>query len=113
MSKVIPSKAIYTIIPSWLGLGFYRGTQHYGRDYKKLCIRYEEKKNNKYYADIGIGDKPQYLYTHSVGFGLFGLLFYGNPITVMGVIPKEIYRLEVNIRGLHEEKEKDSYYDFL
>jgi hypothetical protein len=99
------------IITSWLSLaslGFYRGTKHYGRDYKRECIRYEERKDNKYY----IVEKPLYLYTHCIGFGLFGLLIYANPITVLAALPKELYRLEVNIRGLDEEKEKDNYHDF-
>jgi hypothetical protein len=97
------------ILSSWVSLGFYRGSKFYGHDYKKDCIRYEERKNNKYYTV----DKPQYFYTHCVGYGLFGVLLYANPITVVAIIPKEIYRLEVNIRGLNEEKEKDKYYEFL
>jgi hypothetical protein len=96
------------ILSSWVSLGFYRGTKHYDNDYIKECIRYEERKNNKYY----IVDKPQYLYTVCLGYGLFGILLYVNPITAALVIPKEIYRLEVNIRGLNEEKEKDKYYEF-
>jgi hypothetical protein len=100
-------------ISSWLSiasLGFYRGTKHYNRDYKKECIKYEERKDNKYYN--GYKHKPLYLYTHCIGFGLFGVLFYANPITFIAALPKELYRLEVNIRGLNEEKEKDDYHDF-
>jgi hypothetical protein len=96
------------ILSSWLSLGFYRGTKYYGHDYKKDFIKYEEKKDNKYYTLV----KPQYFYTHSFCFGLFGMLLYTFPITVVLVIPKEIYRLEVNIRGLNEEKENDKYYQF-
>jgi hypothetical protein len=97
------------ILSSWLSLGFYRGTKYYGRDYKKECIRYEERKDNKYYTV----DKPEYFYGQCVAYGLFGILLYVNPLTFAAVIPKEIYRLEVNIRGLNEEKKKDSYHDFL
>jgi len=100
-------KAILFIITSWSGLGFYRGTKNYGHDYKKKCIEYEESKNTKYYTM----QKPQYLYSSCVWFGLFGFLLYVNPLTAFVVIPKELYRLEVNIRGLHEEKEKDKYYE--
>ncbi len=107
MSKVV--KYIFpVVIPSWLSLGFYRGTKYYGRDYKNDCIRYEEKKNNKYYTVV----KPEYFYIYCVGFGLFGFLLYANPVTIPMVIPKELYRLEINIRGLNEEKEKDDYHDF-
>jgi hypothetical protein len=107
MSKGV--KFISVIIPSWLALGFYRGTKSYGRDYKKKCIEYEERKNNKYYTVLT--QKPQYLYSSCVWFGLFGFLLYVNPVTALVVIPKELYRLEVNMRGLHEEKEKDEYYE--
>jgi len=100
-------KTFLFIITSWTGLGFYRGTKNYGHNYKKNCIEYEEKKNNKYYTVV----KPQYLYSTCVGYGLFGFFIYVNPITAFVVIPKELYRLEVNIRGLHEEKEKDKYYE--
>ena len=96
------------ILSSWVSLGFYRGTKYYGNDYKKHCIRYEERKDNKYYTV----DKPQHFYTHRFGYGLFGVLLYANPVTFVLIIPKEIYRLEVNIRGLNEEKEKDKYYEF-
>jgi hypothetical protein len=50
-------KTFLFIITSWTGLGFYRGTKNYGHNYKKKCIEYEEKKNNKYYTT----QKPQYL----------------------------------------------------
>lgn len=103
-------KLILSFYASWATLGFYRGTNYYRRDYKKECIKYEEKKDDKYY--ITHKHKPEYFYTYCLGFGLFGLLLYANPLTFSLVIPKEIYRLEVNLRGLNEEKEKDEYYDF-
>ena len=37
------------ILSSWVSLGFYRGTKYYGNDYKKHCIRYEERKDKEIY----------------------------------------------------------------
>jgi hypothetical protein len=99
--------AIFILTP-WVSLGFYRGTKYYGRNHNRECIRYEENKNNKYYR----GDKPEYFYTSSICFGILGGFLYANPFTFGAVILKEIYRLEVNVRGLNEEKEKDNYHEF-
>jgi hypothetical protein len=48
-----------------------------------------------------------------MGVGLFGSLLYVNPFLFPFIIKKELYRLEVNIRGLDEEKDKKYYYDIL
>jgi hypothetical protein len=90
------------IIPPWVALGFYRGTKHYEYDYKNQCIQYE--KNKKY------SEKPQYFYSSCIGIGLFGSFIYVNPFLFPLIITKEFYRLEVNIRGLDEEKDKKDYY---
>ena len=49
----------------------------------------------------------------SIPYGIFGIIMYVNPVTFPAVFAKEIYRLEVNIRGLNENKEKDFYNDIL
>ena len=36
-----------------------------------------------------------------------------NPFFTFITIPKEIYRLEVIIRGIDSEKNKDEYYELL
>lgn len=92
------------IIPSWVGLGFYRGVNYYNYNYKKEIKNYEKENNQKYYK------KPVYFYSECFASGLFGFVMYANPITMFVVFPKEIYRLEVNIRNLNEEKEKDDFY---
>jgi hypothetical protein len=91
------------IIPPWLALGFYRGSRSYDYDYKKQFIQYE--KNKKY------NEKPQYFYSICIGIGLFGSFLYINPFLFPIILGKEIHRLEINIRGLDEEKEKKDYYD--
>ena len=91
------------IIPPWVALGFYRGTRSYEYDYEKQFIEYEK---NKEYTK-----PPQYLYSNCVGVGLFGIIIYANPFFVPIILGKEIYRLEVNLRGLEKEKDKKSYYD--
>jgi hypothetical protein len=98
------------LITTWGALGFYRGSKLYNYEYKKKYLEYENRKDNKYYIYF---KKPVYLYASCIGSGFFGVLFYVNPFTLFFVIPKEIYRLEVNIRGLHEEKEKDDYYKLM
>ena len=89
------------IVPPWLGLGFYRGVIAYNHKYKCDCIEYEDKK---------ISNKPTYFYASSFGSGLFGVFIYVNPFLLPSTIFKEIYRIEVNLRGLDEEKEKHDFY---
>jgi hypothetical protein len=78
---------------SWCGLGFIRGINSYKYNHEK----YDE-------------DKP-YLYLSSIGNGLFGIVMYGNPILLPICIHKELYRLEVNIRNLEDEKKNTFYND--
>lgn len=96
------------LIPGWTALGFYRGGKLYNYDYKKKYSRYEELKDKKY-SSIS---KPEYFYSGCISSCLIGGLLYISPVTIFLVIPKEIYRVEVNIRGLHDEQEKDSYYNY-
>ena len=53
-----------------------------------------------------------YLYRDRTLYGLMGSLFYVSPALSLFIINKEIYRLEVKLRNLEEEKTKKSYYDF-
>jgi len=69
-------------IACWSGLGFYRGIKHYDYNFEN------SKKSN---------DNP-YLYSMKLRDGFLGLFFI--------TIPKEIYRLEVNIRKLKDEKKQ-------
>lgn len=95
------------LIPTWGALGFYRGCKLYNWDYKEDCILYNKEENKKYYK------KPQYFFSSCAAYGLTGIIFYANPFFLVITFSKEIYRAEVNIRGLNEEKEKRHYYTLI
>jgi hypothetical protein len=79
---------------SWCGLGFIRGINHY----KYIYNKYEKKE--------------PYIYSNSVIDGIFGIIVYANPVLLPITIHKELYRLEVNIRNLENEK-NSKYYNNL
>ena len=72
-------------------IGFIRGMNQYDYEYNEY---------NKY--------KKDYLYTNKIGTGLIGTFIYINPAFFPIVVYKEFYRLEINLRGL--EDEKNSYF---
>jgi hypothetical protein len=74
-------------------LGFKRGIDNYDYMYKKN----KDLLNNTY------------LYSTKTGVGIFVALCYINPFFLPFILCKEIYRLEVNIRNLEEEKKSDYY----
>ena len=78
----------------WSFLGFTRGMNYYDYNYKK-------------------DNYGTYLYTSRYTYGIMGLYFYLMPPFSLFVLNKEIYRLEVNIRGLEEEKNSDTYNNLL
>ena len=75
----------------WCGLGFIRGINSYTYQHYK----YENTQH--------------YLYLHSFGYGCCGILFYTNPFLLPFSVYKEIYRLEVDLRKLEDEKKTDFY----
>jgi len=98
------------ITPAWIGftgLGFYRGVKLYNYKYNYQLIEYEKKENKK------CDKKLSYFYSECFGSGLFGVIIYINPFLLPITFSKEIYRLEVNIRGMNEEKEKPSFYEII
>lgn len=86
---------VLTCYTGWCGLGFIRGMNSY--DYRKKNIYKYEKK---------------YIYTDSISNGLLGTILYANPPLFPYFIYKELYRLEINIRNLEDEK-KSTYYNYL
>ena len=84
--------------------------------YKKDTIYYNKEKEryskNKY-LDITYEPrqpvKPSYFYFSMIGYGLFGILVYVNPIMLPIVFVKEIYRLEINLRSIDNEKKTNFY----
>ena len=93
MTKFHISRTIVAL-SSWGLLGFYRGINHY--DY-----HYEKSKS--------MDRQVHYLYSTKISYGFIGFFFYLNPIFVFAAVPKEIYRLEVNLRGLESEKNSEKY----
>ena len=81
-------------------LGFYRGLNEY--DYK-----YEQHINNKYQTP-----RP-YLYSAKIVNGFVGSIFYLIPCFLIISVPAEIYRLEVNLRGMESEKKTDRYNEVI
>jgi len=84
------------ILSAWGILGFYRGINEY--DYN-----HEKRKKLNY-----LTPEP-YLYSCKIANGFTGCLFYVIPPFLVLSIPTEIYRLEVNLRGMESEKLTDKY----
>lgn len=78
---------------SWLSLGYYRGIKQY--DYKYNTSKYKEYET--------------YLYSDKIYYGLFGVIVYANVVFLPFTIYKEIYRLEVKLRGIEYEKNTEKY----
>ena len=102
----------------WAALGFYRGLDHYDYDHTKDMHDYNSKmkkweKNNIDYAKYGLDPmdppkKPAKYYLTGIGYGILGIACYFNMFLGFN-IPKELYRIEVNMRGLEDEKNKPYY----
>jgi hypothetical protein len=80
---------------SWCGLGFARGVNSY---------KYTQNKYNKI---------EPFIYSNSIIHGFFGIIMYVNPILLPITIHKELYRLEINIRNLENEKKSRYYNDLI
>ena len=91
----IKSVPMFITICAWPALGFYRGINSY--DYNHS--------NNRIYNS---STRP--LYINKVVWGFGGIMCYLNPIGGFIGLYKEVYRLEVNLRGLEDEK-KTAYYN--
>ena len=77
-------------------LGFTRGIHSYDYNHRNGWNKFEP-----------------YMYSTRIGFGVVGMFMYLCPAFYFVVIPKEIYRLEVNVRGLEDEKETRFYNNIL
>jgi hypothetical protein len=74
----------------WSGLGFIRGVNYYKFDKAK-----------------------PYIYSYLCMNGLLGTFIYATPIFMPFCIHKEIYRLEINVRKLENEKKSRYYNDLI
>lgn len=79
------NKYIIGAITMWGGLGFKRGINSYS-----------SKNENSLYVDKFV-------------LGVRGVIFYLNPFFIPYITYKEMYRLEVNLRGLEDEKKTKFY----
>ena len=97
MNMKIEYSIAITGYASWCGLGFYRGMKSY--KYKLDNNEYKKNKN--------------YLYSDSIIYGFYGVILYMNPPMFPFTIYKELYRLEVNLRNLEDEKKTEYYHDMI
>lgn len=84
----------------WSGLGFYRGIQYDN-------YWYETKMKNK--DTIYVQSHPK-LYSKAFVGGLLGALLYATLVPSVILIPKEIYRAEIVLRGLEKKR---NYYELM
>jgi len=95
MNNNIRSGLVCITMFSWPALGFKRGMNSY--DYNHS--------NNRIYKS---STTP--LYINKAAWGLCGTVLYLTPPFFFIVAYKEVYRLEVNLRCLEDEK-KTAYYN--
>jgi hypothetical protein len=113
-------------LASWGSLGFYRGIHDYNYEnkiktesYKKDMIYYENKKeqykkDKMKYPSMDLYEpkeplKPNYFYLTSFTHGIFGSWLYICPITMPVCFIKELYRIEINLRSVNDEKNTAFY----
>ena len=85
----------HCLIGIWPLLGFKRGMNSYDHDYSK--------------NELYIRPKGPPLFIDKIGWGICSAFAYINPVVLPFILYKEVYRLEVNLRGLEEEKKTDYY----
>ena len=97
----IKSIVSITMVCGWPILGFKRGLNSYDYNYS----------HNKLYSHGKQIKNPFYL--DKLAGGIFSAIAYLNPVTGLIGLYKEIYRIEVNLRGLEDEKKTDYYNEVL
>ncbi len=127
------NKTIKTVLcgigSSWCVLGGYRNVQYNNFEKEKKKNRvlnnlndFKNQYNTKnlegsYYnsrlqelqKDYDEVSKPNLYVDQSVNF-IGGVFIYANPFFSPFTIEAELYRLEVNLRGLEDEKKSNRYY---
>lgn len=104
----------------WSALGYYRGIKQYRFEHDKKMTTYQERmtrynKDQIMYPHLyqEQPDKPIFYYCTSFLFGLAGSGIYLFPGTIVVCFCKEIYRLEINLRGLEDQKKQDHYNEII
>jgi len=94
------------LIASWAGLGFYRGMHCYDFGHRHQGLNHPAPQGRPF----------MYEYSKALERGVFrlccgfaGAIVYIHPFLLFLTVPKELYRLEVNVRGLEDEKKSDFY----
>jgi len=120
----VNKKIKYGLYFCWSTLGYYRGIQHYNFNYNLKLEQYNEKMNkynddlkkynkelkeNLYVIQLSIPEKPNKFYLTTILYGLYGLLFYIAPIPGIFYFFKEIYRTEIYLRNMNDEKSKEYF----
>jgi hypothetical protein len=95
MNNNIKNAAMFITMCSWPTLGFYRGLKSYDYNYS----------NDRIYKSSA---RP--LYIDKTVWGICGIMCYLHPVGGVIGLYKEVYRLEVNLRGIEDEK-KTAYYN--
>ncbi len=73
----------------------YTDSNYYKNTIQNLQMK-EQRYKNKMYSDLMF---------HFLG----GMILYGNPFTGLLYLPNELYRLEVDVRGIEDEKKSERY----
>lgn len=120
------NRAVNISLFGWGSLGFYRGIRDYSYEnkikmdlYKKDMNYYEYKKeiykkDKIKYPNIHLYEpkqplKPIFFYLTSFSHGIFGSFLYVFPISMPVCFVKELYRIEINLRSVHDEKNTAFY----
>lgn len=96
---------------AFIGLGAYRGAKSYNYEYKTDIIKHNERVKvygTSWDAAQIEKNKPQYFYGGCAFRSIWGMVLYASPFGVV-MFAKEIYRLEVNLRGIESEKQCGLY----
>ena len=113
----VNKKIKYGLYFCWGTLGYYRGIQHYNFNYNLKLEKYnddlekynKELKENLYVIPSSLPEKPNKFYLTTIISGLYGSLFYITPIPGIFYFFKEIYRTEIYLRNMDDEKEKEYF----
>ena len=109
LNRIMQNKAKITggiAVGCWSALGFYRGIKEY--KYRYAQPGHAHNRNNPHLISNTIDHGSKMLVA-----GLLGALIYIHPFYMPFTIPREIYRLEVCIKGLEDEKKTDRYKSYL
>jgi hypothetical protein len=90
---------------AWGALGFYRGSKYHSMLYQKEL----DKHNKLLERGIVTRKRPEQYYVGKFAYGLFTSFMYFVPGVNLFYIAKEIWRLEIFLRGLDEDTESEQY----